>query len=298
MFPNFLVIGAGRSGTTSLHHYLGRHPDVYLPRVKSPSYFYCQGQPASDDPKIRLVTRNFFVHDAASYEALFDGVRDEKAIGEVSPAYLASLAVPPRIAQRLPDVRLIAVLRNPVERVHARFVARLRDGLEDRGELSQIVSEERKQPLIRDDAAGTYLAAGFCSHVLASYFERFDRDKMQVHLFDDLRLDPAGLIADTFDFLEVDSSFPVDTGARHNASGGVIRNRVMREIWTRSALLRARAQPYVPGWIRRSVSSAIKNDLGARPLEGELRADLTALYREEIERLQEMLNRDLTHWLT
>ena len=283
MLPNFLVIGAGRSGTTSLHHYLGRHPDVFLPGVKSPSYFYCQGQRQSDDPGIRLVTRNFFVPDAASYEALFDGVRNEKAVGEVSPAYLASLAVPQRIAEQLPGARLIAILRNPVERVHARFVARLRDGLEGRSDLALIVREERDQPLIREDAAGTYLAAGFCSHVLAAYCKRFDRDKMKLHLFDDLKEDPAGLIASTFDFLEVDSSFEVDRNTRHNASGGVIRNPVMRTIWTRSALLRARAQPYVPGWIRGAVSSVVKSDLAPRPLEAELRAELTALYREEID---------------
>ncbi|NNE08126.1 MAG: hypothetical protein HKN20_06145 [Gemmatimonadetes bacterium] len=296
MLPNFLVIGAGRSGTTSLHHYLGKHPGVYLPRVKSPSYFYCRDLGPSNDPRVRIVTRNFFVRDAAAYEALFDGVRDESAIGEVSPAYLASTAVPARIADRIPEARLIAILRNPVDRVYARYVARLRDGLEERGDFAAIVREERAEPLVRDDASGTYLAAGFCSHVLGSYFERFNRDRIKIHLFEDLRDDPARMMAETFAFLGVDASFPIDTKERHNASGGVIRNPLLRKVWTRSALLRARAQPYVPGWIRGPVSSAVKRDLDERPLDAELRAELASLYRAEIEKLQGMLNRDLSHW--
>ncbi len=297
MLPNFLVIGAGRSGTTSLHHYLGSHPDVYLPRVKSPSHFYCRDRAPSENPGVRLVTRNFFVPNEADYEALFDGVRGEKAIGEVSPAYLASTAVPARIAERIPEARLIAILRNPVDRVYARYVARLRDGLENRSDFAGIVREERTESLIRDDAAGTYLAAGFCSHVLRSYFEKFSRDKIRIHLFEDLRDDAARLMAETFEFLGVDASFRIDTRARHNASGGVIRNPLLRAMWTRSALLRARAQPYVPGWIRGPVSAAVKRDLDRRPLDAELRAELTALYRTEIEKLQQMLNRDLSHWL-
>ncbi len=298
MLPNFLVIGAGRSGTTSLHYYLDQHPDVFVPRVKSPSHFYCRGLRPSDDPRIRLVTRNFFVPDPADYEALFDGAKGRKAIGEVSPVYLASLNVAPRIAARLPGVRLIAILRNPVDRVHARFVARLRDGLERRPDLAQVIRDDLKQPLIREDGSGTYLAAGFCSHILQSYFDRFDRDMIRVHLFDDFRTDPAGVMADIFGFLQVDPSFALDTRARHNASGGLIRNPLLREIWTRSALLRARAQPYLPGRFRRTVSSAIKRDLVAEPLERKLRQELIDIYREEVERLQDMLNRDLSHWLS
>lgn len=295
--PNFLVIGAGRAGTTSVDRYLKQHPDVFIPDVKAPSHFFCHGLERIEDPYLRLVTRNYFVPDPKDYEALFDGVTGETAIGEVSPVYLAALHVAPRIASRLPGVRLVALLRHPVDRVYARFVARRRDGLERRPDFADLVREERRQPLIRDVAFGTYLAAGFCSHFLQSYFDRFPRDRIRIHLFEDFRMDAASVMSDLFEFLEVDPGFVPDTGKLHNQSGGIIGNKLVRNAWTRSALLRAGMRRWVPERARDAVFSAVASNLVALPLDPGLRAELTELYREDIERLQELIDRDLSHWL-
>lgn len=295
--PNFLVIGAGRSGTTSLHHYLKEHPDVYLPAVKSASHFFCHGRPPAQDPYVHYVTRNYFVPDPADYEALFDGVREETAIGEVSPVYLATVHAAPRIAERLSAVRLVALLRHPVDRAFARFVARCRDGLERRSDFADVVRDEREEPLIRDEAAGTYLASGFVSHFLASYLERFARERIRIHLFEDFQRDPAGVVRDLFAFLNVDPSFVPDLSRRHNQSGGMVRSRLLRRAWVRSALLRARLRPYLPGAMRDQVFGLVTRNLAPICLDPTLRAELTELYREDIERLSVLLDRDLSHWL-
>jgi hypothetical protein len=294
--PNFLVIGAGRSGTTSLDAYLGEHPDVYLPDVKAPSFFFCEGLGRIDDPSLRLVTRNYFVADRRAYEALFDGVTTEKAVGEVSPVYLASVHVAQRIAEAIPDARLIAVIRNPVDRVHARWVARRRDGLERR-DFAELVREERAGPLVRDDAFGTYLAGGFVAHVLRTYLDRFPRERIRIHLFDDLVRDARAVMADLFAFLGVDPGFVPDTGTRHNASRGTIANPLLRGVWTRTAFARAAVRPFVPQRARDAVFAAFSRNLVASPLDPGLRADLTGLYRDEIGTLQELLDRDLSAWL-
>jgi len=296
--PNFLVIGAGRSGTTSLHHYLKAHPDVYLPVVKSPSHFFCCDRPPPGDPLVHHVTRNYFVPDPAAYEALFDDVKGQRAIGEVSPVYLATVHAAPRIAARLPGVRLIAILRHPVDRAFARFVGRCRDGLERRADFAEVVRDERREPLIRDEAFDTYLASGFVSHFLESYLARFSRDRIRIHLFEDFRRDTAGVMADLFAFLAVDPSFAPDTDRQHNRSGGVIANGLLRDLWTRSALLRARLRPFVPQAARDLVFTAVTRRLVPVRLDPTMRAELTALYRDEIERLQTLLDRDLSHWLT
>ncbi len=295
--PNFLVIGAGRSGTTSLHHYLGQHPDVYLPAVKSPSHFFCHGRPPSDDPYVERVVRNYFVPAPDDYEALFDGVRGETAVGEVSPVYLASMRAARRIGERLPDARLIALLRHPVDRAHARWVARHRDGLERRADFAEVVRDERREPLVRDEAFGTYLASGFVSHVLEAYLDRFPRERVRIHLFDDFQRDPAGVVGDLFDFLGVDPDFEPDTGRRHNRSGGRIDSEPLRALWTGTALLRARLRPYLPDALRDRAFSLVARNLSPVPLDPDLRAELTALYAAEIERLQALLGRDLSHWL-
>lgn len=295
--PNFLVIGAGRSGTTSLHHYLKAHPDVYLPDVKSPSHFYCYGRPPSDDPSIRSVTQDYFVHDPADYEALFAGVRHETAIGEVSPAYLATVHAAPRIAARLPGVKLIALLRHPVDRAFARFVGRCRDGLESRTSFADVVRDERRAALVQEDAAGTYLAASCISHFLASYLERFPRERVRVHLFEDFQRDPAGVMRDLFEFLNVDSAFVPDMSRRHNQSGGIVRNGIARHVWMRSARLRTRVRPFLPEPWRNRVFALVTRDLIPVDLDPALRAELTELYRDDVERLEELLDRDLSHWL-
>ncbi|MGH9386805.1 MAG: sulfotransferase family protein [Vicinamibacterales bacterium] len=295
--PNFLVIGAGRSGTTSLHYYLGEHPDVFLPDVKSPSYFFCNGRSPDEDPYIRSVAQDYSVYDAADYEGLFDGVRNEKAIGEVSPAYLATVHAAPRIAARLPDVRLVALLRHPVDRAFARFVGRRRDGLERRVDFADVVRDERKQPLIRDEAVGTYLAAGFVGHFLASYLERFSRDRIRIHLFEDFQENPAGIMRDLFAFLGVDPAFVPDVSRRHNRSGGLVRNQLVRRAWTHSATLRARLRRYLPKTMRDRAFALITQDILPVRLDSTLRAELTRLYRSDIERLEVLLGRDLSDWL-
>lgn len=295
--PNFLVIGAGRSGTTSLNHYLKQHPEIYIPDVKSPSHFYCQGLVPPDDPYRYWGTRSYFVPDPRAYKALFDGVRGEKAIGEVSPVYLAAVHVAPRIANRLPHARLVAILRNPVDRVYARYVGRRRDGLEPQTDFAELVRAERRQPLIRDDASGTYLAGGIVSHFLQTYYAHFSQSQIRIYLFDDFQKNNAAVLRDLYEFLEVAPDFDADMTYRHNSSGGMIANPLLRRVWMGSGLLRAMLRPYFPETLRDKTFSLFARRLVAQPLAPELRAELTELYRPEILKLQDMIKRDLARWL-
>jgi len=271
---------------------------VFVPAVKAPSHFYCvDGIPPSSKDR-RRSTRNHFVADPAAYEALFDGWSGQRAVGEVSPAYLCTTRVPDRVAERVPDARLVAVLRNPVERAHARFVARRRDGLEPTPDLAEIVADEARGPLPAEDSAGTYVAAGFVSHVLARYLERFPRDQVQIHLHDDLVQDPAAVIHDVFAFVGVDPAAPVDLTTNRNRSGGTIAHPVTRAVWTRSAPIRTRLRRHVPVAVRDRAFAAATRDLVPEPLDAATRSRLTELYREEIERLADLLDRDLSPWLT
>jgi hypothetical protein len=294
--PNFLVIGAGRAGTTSLHHYLRQHPDVYIPRRKAPSHFYCVDAPPSPSLERQLSTRAHFVADPVAYEALFDAWSGQRAVGEVSPVYLASTAVAQRVVERLDDVRIIAILRDPIDRVHARFVARRRDGLERTRDFATLVDTERRLPLVLDDTAGTYLASGFVSHVLQTYFEVIAPERIRCYLFDDLRRDPAALIDDMMRFLEVDPDVPIDTKVTHNRSGGTIAGPATRALWTRTALVRTRLRPHVPEPIRDRAFRLATRSMRAEPIEPAVHAALAEIYRPEVERLEQMLGRDLSHW--
>src|SRR5436305_13662497 len=104
MLPNFLIIGAARSGTTTLYTHLKRHPDIYLPPRKRPEphFFY----------KSAEYERGIGYYE----ERYFSACRNESAIGEASTSYVFGPTVPGRIRAALPDIKAICLLRNPVER--------------------------------------------------------------------------------------------------------------------------------------------------------------------------------------
>jgi hypothetical protein len=279
-----------------LHHYLAQHPEVFVSPHKAPSYFYCLDARAPADRERRRTTRNYFTPDINDYLALFSSRGTASAVGEVSPAYLASTAVAPRIASFNPDMRLIAVLRNPVDRVRARFLARRRDGLEPATELGSALARERGSPLDLSDTAGTYLAAGFVSHVLEGYYRRFAPEQLSVHLYDDLVADPAGLMASLFTFLGVDAGHAVDTATLHNRSGGEIANPLVRAVWVRSAMARTAVRPWIPSALRAAGFALATRRVRPVPEDRSVRAQLTEFYSDEVAALSALTGRDLSHW--
>lgn len=268
-----------------------------MPGVKSPSYFYCHNLSQAKDRAHERVSRNYFVPDTAAYESLFDGVQEERAIGEVSPAYLASMRAIAQIADKIPTVKIVIILRNPVERFYARYVARHRDGLEPLETVEALLDEERKKPFINDEAVGTYLSSGFCSHFIEAYMERFSREQLYLTFFDDLEDNAPAYMRKLFEFLEVCPDFEPDLSKRENVSGGSIRNIFLRAIWIKSAMARIAIRPYVPKGLRDLFFRRITRNLVFQPLDSGTRMELVGIYRSEIEKLQTLTGRNLAHWL-
>ena len=104
--PDFLGVGSARSGTTSLHMYLKEHPDIYIPEMKSPGFF-CSGPRSSKCGALD------------DYMKLFAGRTNEKAAGEFSPNYMMDRQAWKKIQDRLGDIRIIIILRNPVDSVYS-----------------------------------------------------------------------------------------------------------------------------------------------------------------------------------
>src|SRR3954465_912455 len=123
VLPTFFVLGAARSGTTSLHYWLAQHPQVAMSATREPTHFVFRPGPGGPQPCIaddrRLLTKS--VPDRSAYERLFPagGV---PAAGDASPLYLYPRETPELIASAVPDARLIAVVREPVDRAWSHFV--------------------------------------------------------------------------------------------------------------------------------------------------------------------------------
>src|SRR5918997_468574 len=131
--PNFLIIGAMKSGTTALYYYLEQHPQIYMSPVKEPNFFCSGGQEGWESKSVTRIR---------AYQYLFKDVSDEKAIGEASHCYLYEPQAVARIQEHLPDAKLVAILRNPVDRAYSHFLHMVRNGTEPLTDFGQALEEE------------------------------------------------------------------------------------------------------------------------------------------------------------
>ena len=145
--PDFFLVGAPRAGTTSLADYLGQHPEVFMSPVKEPGYFArelirmpgVKQQIRDDRESLRsyldgpMSQRHHerFVCDWDCYVRLFKNAGDAAAAGEASPSYLASKRAPGAIARRIPDARIVMILRDPIDRMFSNYAGAVAAGATD-----------------------------------------------------------------------------------------------------------------------------------------------------------------------
>jgi hypothetical protein len=296
MVPTFIVIGAGRAGTTSLHGYLAQHPQVFVCAEKSPNYFVSLDVlPEWEGPRLRAMARQW-VSDAGAYAALFAEAGTATALGDVSPVYLQSLNAPGRIKALVPEVKLVAILRDPVARAYAHYLGRCRDGLESRATFADVVAEELSRPLPETVAFGSYLGCGRYHHFLRPYYDLFPREQIRVYLYEELTRDAPALMRALFEFLGVDAGFEPDL-RRRTGQTGIVRHPVARFLWTRSVGVRTALRPWLPGTLRDVAGPIVLRRLRRPPLDADMDARLRLLFVEDIRRLQVLIDRDLSHWL-
>lgn len=294
--PNFLIIGAGKAGTSSIYYYLQQHPQVYMSPLKEPKFFALEGEPLNfQGPDRDIVNRNS-VNNLEAYQNLFRAVSTEIAIGEASPLYLYSPKAPARIKHYLPEAKLIAILRNPVERAFSSFTHLLREGYENLSfEQALVVEENRIQkkwaPLWH------YTQKGYYYEQLKRYFDIFDRGQIQVYLYEDLQANSTNVIQNIYNFVGVDNTFIPDL-SRKNVSG-TPKSRIVHDLFTKDNLIKSLLKPFFPKQLRRNIADiTIRQNLGSKPmLSYETRHKLLQLYREDILQLQDLIQRDLSAWL-
>lgn len=297
--PDFIIIGAPKGGTTSLYHYLRQHPQIYMSVLKDSHFFLhdgatpCMGGP-SDKDRNREMIKTW-----SAYQKQFQAAGPDQVCGEIGVRYLDSPAACQAIRRRLPEVKLIVILRQPVERAYSHYRMYRRNGSELCETFEQALADEPRR-LQEGWFRALHQHLGYYHQHLKPYFENFSREQIRVFLFDELKADPAGLMRDLFVFLGVDPEFRPDMMTRFNRAGE-IANPMLRWAWSASRGLRSRATPMVPVQMRgRLVSWMASRPVkphAAPPLAEQTQRALLEAYREDIQRLSELLGRDLSHWL-
>jgi Sulfotransferase domain len=288
--PNFLIIGAMKSGTTALYYYLEQHPDIYMSPVKEPNFFSSQEQENAADT----------VTNIGTYKHLFSGGSGKKAIGEASHSYLYEPGAAAEIRRYIPEAKLIAILRNPIDRAYSHFLHMVRTGTEPLDDFEQALREEEvgihKERIFQD-----YVGRGFYYSQLKRYFDTFDREQIRVYLYEDLSDSPISTMQDAFQFLEVDDSFAPDVSLRRNVSGNP-KYKTLDRLLRRQSRVKYAVKIYLPARLRWRLSRTFdelktRNLVEPPPIRPEVRRQLIEVYREDVLRLQELLARDLSWWL-
>ena len=298
--PNLFIIGAPKSGTTSLYEYLRGHPDVFMSPMKEP--FYCSPDVVSG-PRRRQLRH---VHDESAYLELFADARDERWLGEASTGYMVSEAAAGLVNEFDPAARLIAMVRNPVEVVQALHDERVSHGVEDIADLAQALDadDDRRAghglPKGSSPLGATYVDAGRFGEQLERWFAAFGRDRVHVIVFDDFAADTEASFQAVLRFLEIDPTYRPTSFEVHNPShrmrGGLVGS--IRRSFVGRALRRVAGRLMGERRATRLAREARHSRVARRsnvrqPLAPEVRARLEDQLESDVARLSEMLDRDL-----
>lgn len=294
--PTFIVIGAAKSGTTALHRYLKQHPEIYMSTPKELRFFPFEDRPPNFCGPRDREDMQTVVKTIEEYRTHFTEGAHYPARGEASPIYLYYPRTAERIRHHLPDVKLIAILRQPADRAYSQYLMKRRDGLEPLNFVEALAAEEQRM------SNGWshhwhFRRRGFYAAQLKRYFDLFKREQFKIYLYDDYVADPVGLMQDIFRFLNVDDSFVPDMSVRHNESK-LPRSRALQVFLTEPRGVKNFFKTFIPArWSRRIGDGLRRQNVTKPPLAPEVRRRLTEVYREDIKELQDMLGRDLSHWL-
>jgi hypothetical protein len=262
MLPSFLLIGAMKSGTTTLYWYLREHPDVFMASPKEPNFF-----------------NDHWHRGVGWYERLFAGAGATRARGEASVRYASypdGPECPSRIASVIPDVRLLYVVRDPIARMRSHYLHEVA-ALRERRPVEQALRENH-----------IYLDLSLYATQLERYLDHFPREQLLVVRAEDLFRDPSLVLPRVYGFIGVDPSFePRSPGRRDNETG----QRFQLPVVVRRGIglaVRADVYRHVPQWAKEVVRTLTRQRSRTAPdvwVPKDLAAELQAVLADEMRRL-------------
>jgi hypothetical protein len=292
LLPNLLIIGAAKAGTTSLHKYLDQHPQIFMAERKEPRFFLLWNNPeriALHEKEGRAEINYYATPE--NYQALFKNGADHPVRGESSTAYLANPDCAQKIREIIPGVKIIAVLRNPVERAFSNYVI-YKNWRMEKKDFDAAVDEEIKTGRKTYQQPMQYLQLGKYADGLKAYYSLFSKEQIRVYLNEDFKLNTLAVMQDIFEFLGVDKTFTPNLEIKFNNS--YIRRygalpAIDKFLSRVQGRLKKHRVPFLPEAIR-------KHRFYQLVLKDSTRKKLIEYYSRDIEELEILLGKDLSHW--
>mgnify|MGYP006080280617 FL=1 len=285
MKVDFFIVGAPKSGTTSLYHYLNQHQDICMSLIKEPNYF--SSEELNDQG---LYYKAKVISKLESYHKIFIQEKDHQLLGEASVSYLFYQNVPLKIYKYNPTAKIIILLRNPIERAHSHYLMDYRLG-HTKISLDAILNDSS----VKDHALlyQQYIELGFYYNQVKRYVDVFGHDNVCVMLYDQLKENNEELTNNIIRFLNVDLNHGINFKTPYNRSKSST-NKIIQKLYSLT-------------FIRKSVSFLFPNSIISyinkiffnnkeNSLSTRLEDKLYNLYSEDILLLEKMLKIDLSSW--
>lgn len=290
--PNFLIVGAAKCGTTSLYEYLREHPEVFMPRFKEPCFFITK-------PAYGLESAPEKPED---YEALFSGVRNEKAIGEASPPYLYDQQSAKKIADYLgKDVKIIIILRNSVDMVYSLWGYIVAHGHESlpffdaiRVADDRLENEDFRRSCIVNKTwiyNYAYVDRAKYSKQVKRFIQMFGREMVKVYIFEEFFNNLSESYSDVCKFLSISDDFYPDF-KRHNPAFKY-RSELIHRICNERMAWKEPLKIIMPRpfreFVRHTLSNLNRKDKKLPELSLKDRRYILSLFQEDIAELEGVL---------
>ena len=272
--PNLIIFGAIKSGTGALHQYLDHHPDIFMSPLKEPRYFMHRDTAANER---RRTSKIYPIRTLEDYAAQFEKAANERIIGESSSGYIYSEFAAKKIMDTLPGVRLVASLRNPVDRACAHF--------------QMITKTEKIDPSILKDKSASWAQSSLYYEKLKSYFDLFPREQIKIMVYEEWTADTRKALKTLYQFLDVEDTFELNSHIVYRPAT-VLWPKVRQDSWLRQL------KPLIPTRLLMLINSHKARNV--RPVEKliptDVRSAMNEWYSQDIKRLEDLLERDLSIW--
>lgn len=301
--PDFLIIGAGKSGTTAILFQLGQHPQVFFPTLKEPNFLALEGVDINDYEFEE--SREYHLRSIDKFEdyvALFKDAKPEQLVGENSNQYIYSERAIENIKKYMPKAKLIALIRHPAERLISRYSHLERNNAVPTKDIEAVFDRSsiwwRRPDLIPE---------GFYGSHLEKYFANFDRDQLKVILYDDFKADNAGVLREVCEYIGVDPDFEAKSEVVVNKSGKLKDNLFNKMLGQNGAVINTlkKVSPSLhkafkgSDVVKQTLIKWRNKNLDAVELPKDFKQRVTEeIYKEDIQKLEKVLGRSLKHWYT
>ncbi len=294
--PQFLIIGAARSGTTALYQYLAEHPGLFLTEPKEPHYFALAGTtPAFTGPGDRQTINRLAVPDREAYLRLYRQARPDQVRGEASVSTMYYPEAVTRVREMVPDARLVCMLRDPVDRAFSAYGFMRTRGWEPCATFEEALADEPRRIEAGWHHIWHYTAMSRYGEQLRHVLEVFPREQVLVLRHEDMTADPDAVLERVYDHLGVPPVPRSVTPDPHRS--GEPRSRFLGRVVSTHHPLKKLLSPVVPASLRRRLRRQIvARNIVRTSCRPETRRQLVQTFGPDLDLLEQLTGLDVAAW--